>query len=112
MTRMWCVDPPLLCRQHLLGEHTEVHQLAGSIAAGHSIDGYVEAGLVDTRRITSRHDELAAELERRGYTHDSPLAYEDALGVGRVDEAESLTELTERCERCAARIENAGTRPD
>lgn len=104
MTRMWCVDPQLLCRQHLLGEHNEMHKLVGSIRAGHSIDGYVEAGQVDTSRIQSRHDELANELVRRGFTHDSPLSYDDDIDRGAVDPAANRTELADRCEACARRI--------
>lgn len=104
MTRMWCVDPALLCRNHLLGEHNELHKLVGSIRAGHGIDGYVERGQVDTSRIQSRHDELAAELERRGYNHDSPLDFVDRIGRGCIDEAANIEELRERCPDCRARI--------
>lgn len=102
---MWCVDPELLCRQHLLGEHNELHKLVGSIRAGHSIDGYIERGQVETSRIQSRHDALAAELERRGYSHDSPLSYSDALERGTVDVDANLEELKSRCERCRERID-------
>ena len=34
--RMWLVNPALLCRQHLLGEHVEMHMFAG-----HILEGYV-----------------------------------------------------------------------
>lgn len=105
MTRMWCVDPRGLCRNHLLGEHNELHKLVGSIRAGHSIDGYVERDQVDTSRIKSRHDELVAELERRGFSHESPMEYDDTLGLGEIDETANLEELKARCEHCAERIE-------
>lgn len=29
--RMWMVDPKIMCRKHLLGEHLELHMLAGCI---------------------------------------------------------------------------------
>lgn len=106
---MWCIDPKLLCRQHLLGEHNELHKLVGSIQAGHSIDGYVEREQVDTSRIQQRHDELAAELERRGYRHDSPLSYDDALEQGTVDSDANREELRQRCARCAERIDDGVT---
>lgn len=105
MTRMWCVDPRVLCREHLLGEHNELHKLVGSIRAGHSIDGYVERGQVETGRITARHEALAAELERRGYTHESPLDYADDLDRGEVDPAANLEELATRCAACRERID-------
>lgn len=31
MTRMWGVDPSLLCDPYLLGEHTEMYQVAGTV---------------------------------------------------------------------------------
>lgn len=105
MTRMWCVDPVLLCRQHLLGEHNELHKLVGSINRGHSVAGYVEQGYIDTSLIASRHEELAEELIRRGYSHESPLEYTDQLELGSVDVCASLAALSDRCDRCAARIE-------
>lgn len=109
MTRMWCVDPRLLCRQHLLGEHTELHQLVGHLRAGHTnaVRGHAERGQVDTSRISSRHEALVAEMERRGYTHDSPLSYDDTLDLGEVDERENLEELAARCDDCRERIEAA-----
>ncbi len=105
MTRMWGIDPALLCRQHLLGEHNELHKLVGSIRAGHSIEGYVERGQVDTARIERRHESLVAEMEQRGYNHASPISYEDTLKQGTIDEEANLRELSDRCPRCRARIE-------
>jgi hypothetical protein len=29
--RMWMVPPKVMCRKHLLGEHVEIHMLAGSL---------------------------------------------------------------------------------
>lgn len=106
---MWCVDPELLCRQHLLGEHTELHQLVGHVRAGNTnaLRGHAERGQIDTARVAARHEALVAEMERRGYNHESPLAYDDALGLGRVDESSNLEELAERCPECRERIRSA-----
>jgi hypothetical protein len=108
MTRMWMLHPRVLCRDHLLGEHTELHQVAGTLSNhehGEAIvRGHAERGQVETARLSERHEALAAELERRGYTHDSPLAYEDEVDVGTVDPAESIADLRDRCADCAARI--------
>lgn len=100
--RMWNVSPRILCRQHLLGEHYELHKLVGSIRRGYSITGYVKKGLVNTRLIKKRHDALATEMRRRNMNHTSPLRYTDKLKMGRVNVSASLRELAKRCPECRA----------
>lgn len=102
--RMWMVDPHVLCRKHLLGEHVELHMLVGSIRKGISLGGYVKNGLVDTRQITTRHDSLSVEILRRGMRHNSPLPEFTDPKVGLVDAQVSLSELKARCAECAVRI--------
>lgn len=99
--RMWGVDPRLMCRAHLLGEHVEMHMFAGCILKGKSIDGYIRSGLVDLDKISFRHDELAYEMERRGYSHCSPLPEIGCQTGGRVDTRANLEELARRCRECA-----------
>ena len=101
--RMWLVNPRLMCRRHLLGEHVELHMMVGCIVRGKSLAGYIETGLIDTRLIRRRHLELVREMERRGYTHASELPAFKALGKGGgIDAAGNLLELRRRCKSCAA----------
>lgn len=97
---MWMVDPRMMCRQHLLGEHRELHALVGIVARGTSLAGYVAKGLIETRLIQPRHEALVSEMLDRGYNHYSPLSYVDVVDQGRVDEFDALTELVRRCEDC------------
>jgi hypothetical protein len=97
---MWKVNPTIMCRQHLLGEHLEMHMLVGAITKGKSIKGFVKSGLVDTSYIKQRHDELVKEMQNRGYNHKSPLEYNDVLKQGYVDVVNSEKELLHRCEKC------------
>ena len=102
--RMWMVDPVLLCRQHLLGEHKELHMLVGVLRKGYSIAGYVENRLVEPRAIRPRHEEIVAEMERRGYNHQSPLPDDFPTPPGAVmSEKESFVELLRRCPDCRER---------
>ena len=99
---MWNVDPKILCRQHLLGEHREMHALIGSLRKGRSIKGHIEKGQVEVHNILKRHDALAKEILRRGWRHIKPLS---AKGVklykaGKVDSAENKKELGRRCPEC------------
>ena len=97
--RMWGVDPALLCDQHLLGEHVEMHMFAGSIKKGINVSGYVKKGLVEIHNIQNRHDELAMEIEKRGMNHKSDLDFAGGVG-GYVDIENSKKELKRRCKDC------------
>ena len=70
---MWAIDPSRLCRQHLLGEHVELHMMVGTLNKGISMEGYYARGLVDTDQIEARHEALVAEMTARGMKHKSPL---------------------------------------
>jgi hypothetical protein len=81
--RIWDVDPAMLCRRHLLGEHRELHGLWNIHVLGKR--GYSRhpetirwAGKLAA--LFARHELLVREMERRGYNHGSPL--DPALAVG------------------------------
>lgn len=98
---MWDIDPRLLCRKHLLGEHLEMHMFAGSIQKGISIQGYLDNGLVNPFSITLRHDLLAEEMVRRGYNHQSDLDFSSwALPLIPVDTEKNRNDLRSRCTVC------------
>jgi hypothetical protein len=82
--RIWDVPPTILCRQHLLGEHRELHALWTILTEDRQ--GY--AHHPETRRwrgklaaLYRRHESLVAEMERRGYRHGSPLDPHLATGL-------------------------------
>lgn len=108
------VDPTVLCNQHLLGEHVELHMIVGAVESGYgaSVVGLARVNLVDTRLVTERHEALAAEMIARGMNHQSPLAWTDVdeIGHGSPDPQESLAELRRRCPDCRARIDELETK--
>lgn len=106
--RMWNVQPKVMCRKHLLGEHVEMHMFAGTLAKGISIQGYLDKGLVNTGEIKTRHDLLAKEMTKRGYNHKSPLEQPSTPVLASVDAVNSLKELARRCPECRALIEKGG----
>jgi len=105
--RMWNVDPKYMCRQHLLGEHVEMHMFVGIIIKGTSLEGYIRGGLVEVHNIQKRHDELVVEMLRRGYKHHSPLpdSYKLKLIAGKVDGKWNEVELTKRCLGCRLEVQ-------
>jgi hypothetical protein len=102
--RMWNVHPKLMCRQHLLGEHLEMHMFQEHVRHNRSLIGYVKNGLVEVHNIRKRHDILAEELLRRGYNHHSPMYPAPFYEAGEVSVLNSLHELQRRCTECKARI--------
>lgn len=100
---MWMVDPRTMCRQHLLGEHVEIHMLVGTLKRGKSIMGFLDGGLVEPQSIQHRHDALVAEMAVRGYNHKSPLPPLPPTVTGSVDTDKSLEDLLTRCPECRNR---------
>ena len=81
--RIWDVPPSLLCRQHLLGEHRELHGLWRILTENRQ--GYSHHP--ETRRwrgklaaLYQRHEALTEEMAHRGYRHASPLDQRQATG--------------------------------
>lgn len=110
MTRMWGADPRILCQNHILGEHREMHQVKGTVEKhphGEAVlEGLAEENAIDTTKIKKRHDALVEEMKRRGWDgHDSPM--EDVEnqygGIGKINEVDSVELLVERCEDCRER---------
>lgn len=120
--RMWMVDPKIMCRQHLLGEHVELHMFVGSINKGVDMSGYLLDNLLQPKAIVSRHWQLVQEMEARGYRHKSHMTAAcgsrpdwtkfkpSMIGLEffhefAVDREASLAELLRRCPECRARAE-------
>ena len=108
MTRMWMCNPKILCKNHLLGEHKEIHQLIGSLKTGRSITGHLVKGQVEPMSIWQRHQELVVEMKRRNYNHKTPIIPEEILipiewKKYKVDRQKSLVDLLKRCPKCVER---------
>jgi hypothetical protein len=103
--RMWMVNPKIMCRQHLLGEHAEIHMFIGTINREKSVEGYLQKGLLEVHNLFSRHNELVEEMKRRGYKHQSEVEEEwrTEIRAGFIDRKRNLNELINRCSKCKER---------
>lgn len=106
--RQWMVDPRIMCRKHLLGEHVEHHMFVGAINKGTSITGFLKNNLLEPLSLLYRHAALVEEMERRGYKHKSPLAYPnfakgDPALLVQIDKDAAQAELVRRCPECLTR---------
>lgn len=116
--RMWMVDPKMMCMKHLLGEHVEMHMFLGSMKRGISMQGYCDNNLMEPLALKHRHDELVAEMLRRGYRHKSPMSKADeAEGLVKIprrlhgviiDQLAAAAELFDRCEICSVLRDEGG----
>lgn len=109
--RQWAVDPRIMCNQHLLGEHYEAHVIVGALNKGQNVRGFIEHGLLCVANVAHRHDQLVAEMERRGMKHASPLPEirTDILwrweAIDRpIDPLWSTEQLLTRCAKCFERM--------
>ena len=79
--RIWDqIEPKLLCRQHLLGEHRELHGLWNVIlhiengqSPGYSRHPETLRWSGHESALRQRHQQLVAEMKDRGWKHNSPL---------------------------------------
>jgi hypothetical protein len=102
--RIWDIEPTWLCRQHLLGEHRELHAVWTILTEGkrgYSTHPEVLRWQGKLAALYARHEQLVAEMTRRGYRHRSPL--EAALATGRDRQEELLMSRGEQRERLAAK---------
>ena len=81
--RIWDLEPGILCRNHLLGEHLELHCIWTVITQGKK--GYSRhpetlRWVGRLKALYLRHEKLVAEMESRGYNHISPLDKKLATG--------------------------------
>lgn len=109
--RMWMIDPTLLCRKHLLGEHGEIHKHKHNFEKHHSIAGRIyPIVLIEPDNMQTRHNELAQEMLNRGYNHQSPyeqpdLSYlPDEQRYAKADLVYNMNDLYERCPDCERNI--------
>ena len=107
--RQWMVDPRIMCRKHLLGEHVEHHMFVATLNRRRNVFGFLDLNLLEPRSLAKRHRELVAEMKSRGYNHQSPLKKATITYLSRedrnikIDRAASLKELLRRCPECRRR---------
>jgi len=82
--RIWDIPPRRLCRNHLLGEHRELHAVwtvLTRVKKGYSRHPETLRWRGRLKALYRRHTELADEMASRGYVHASPL--DGRLATGR-----------------------------
>ncbi len=108
--RIWDLSPRVLCRQHLLGEHRELHALWVVITQkrkGYANHPETKRWVGKLRALYLRHDALVAEMTRRGYQHHTDLDRRLARGQAKQTEfVDSIRAQKEnlRAKKCECKI--------
>lgn len=105
--RMHMINPKMLCKNHFLGEHNEIHKHRHNFVKHHSIKGRVEPDpQIEPSSMGARHDLLVSDFARRGYIHASPYIQPDISylpdhhRLAKVDVYKSLCLLMDKCDKC------------
>jgi len=101
------INPKFLCPQHLLGAHGEHHKHESKWTIKKMRPGkYLTNNCFEPSRYKERHDELAAEMVRRGGNHNSPIKQpyfgylEDWEREWKADSVQARLALMNRCWDC------------
>ena len=86
--RIWDISPNRLCRNHLLGEHRELHAIWTVITQnkkGYSKHPETIRWIGKLSALYTRHEKLVKEMKHRGYNHKSSLDKKIATGKSKQD---------------------------
>ena len=81
--RIWDVSPEVLCRNHLLGEHRELHAIWSILTQqkkGYSSHPETIRWKGKLKALYLRHELLVEEMQKRRYHHQSALNVSLATG--------------------------------
>lgn len=94
--RIWDLPPEKLCRNHLLGEHSELHAIWSILTKekrGFSNHPETQRWKGKLKALYLRHEKLVKEMNKRGFDHNSHLDVSPATGCGaQVDYVDSIDE--------------------
>lgn len=97
--RIWDIEPELLCKNHLLAEHRELHGLWNILTMHGGKGGYSRhpetlRWVGKEKALYERHEELVKEFSIRGYNHKTPL--DESLAVGLTVQNDFINTIDEQ----------------
>ena len=95
--RIWDIPVSRLCRNHLLGEHAELHAIWSII--NNNLKGFSNHPEVMRWRgklaaLYKRHEQQVKEMQKRGYKHNSPL--DKKLATGKAEQSKKIDTIKEQ----------------
>lgn len=109
----------ILCRNHLLGEHKEIHTQLAFVLKKYNPSGWIRHRFIFPTYLLVRHRELIEEFRVRKYNHQSPITtiqFKDFISTLKLvgikdydqkftddDKRKSIVDLIGRCSICHSR---------
>jgi hypothetical protein len=108
--RIWDIPPEKLCRQHLLGEHRELHAIWSILTKnkkGYSHHPETVRWNGKLRALYLLHEEIVKEMKLRGFNHNSPL--DDSYVKGKSVQKDFVTSVenqikTLKIKKCKCKV--------
>lgn len=97
--RVWDIEPKFLCREHLLGEHREIHAVWNILTLnklGYSHHPETKRWEGKLKALYNRHEKVKHEILSRGYSHKSKL--NKKLAIGKFIQDEFVNTLEEQAQ--------------
>lgn len=108
--RIWDIPPQKLCRNHLLGEHRELHAIWVILTRkkkGYSRHPETLRWKGKLASLYLRHEKLVRQMRKRGYQHSSNLERRWAKGSKRqavlIDSLKKQADIL-RHKKCGCRV--------
>ncbi|UCE42465.1 MAG: pyrimidine dimer DNA glycosylase [Candidatus Aminicenantes bacterium] len=108
--RIWDIPAKGLCRNHLLGEHRELHAIWSILTTGkkgYAFHPETQRWKGRLRALYLRHQDLVQEMNQRGYKHQSPLDVRLATGEAGQTEFVDSPEIQRKIlgkKKCGCRV--------
>jgi len=103
------LDPRIMCKKHILGEHGEIHKHRHNFVKKHSIKGRIFPIVqIEPASMKKRHDELAKYLNHKSEYEMPDISHlPHNQREAKVDKNISISDLSERCEVCRKLMKEA-----
>lgn len=98
------LPPELMCHQHIVGEHGEIHKFRHSFIKHHSMNKRMELNQIFPQLMKFRHDKLSGYLKKHQSPYEQPsISYLPNNGIVNLNMKiliYNVKDLSQRCPDC------------
>ena len=95
------LPPELMCHQHIVGEHGEIHKFKHSFIKQYNMNKRMELNQIFPQLMKFRHDKLAQYLKRHNSPYEQPdISYLKNRGYNQLTMKILIDNVKDLCNRC------------